>query len=71
MLNVTVICAFGDGNQVTVEVPYGATVADVASKVGAPSGCSYRSGGRVIDRTDAVGNGDLITISQGKADAGA
>ncbi len=70
MLSVIVICAFGSGNQVTVEVPYGATLGEVGSKVGAPSGCTYRSNGSAAKSTDQVGNGDMVTISQGKVDAG-
>lgn len=69
-LTVTVVKAFSNGDSVPVNVPYGSTCGTVASYVGAPSGAVFRVNGAGASSTSPVGEGDVIIISMGKADAG-
>lgn len=69
-VTVNVIRAWSNGDTVPVTVPYGSTVGTVASQVGAPAGAVYRSNGQQADANTRVGEGDMITISLGKAAAG-
>lgn len=69
-INVTAVKAFSDGNSVSVNLPYGSTCGDLASRVGAPSSAVYRINGAAATATSPVGEGDIIIISMGKADAG-
>lgn len=68
--SVTAVKAFSDGNSVPVNLPAGATCGTLASYVGAPSGAVFRVNGAAATSTTPVGEGDVIIISMGKADAG-
>ena len=70
-VNVTVIKAFSDGSSRAVSLPWGSTCGALGSSVGAPSGAVYRSNGQVADASTKLGEGDVVIISMGKADAGA
>ena len=69
-INVTVIKAFSDGSSRSVSLPYGATCGSLGATVGAPSGAVYRSNGQSADTSTKLGEGDVVIISMGKADAG-
>lgn len=71
MITVNVVTAFSTGDSVSVSVPAGSTVRDVASRVSAPASSQYRlMGSGPVQPTHVLGNGDTLVISSGKVDAG-
>lgn len=70
MIEVTIIKAFSDASQETITLASGSTVGAAASRVGAPSGCTYMRGGSKVSSTEQLGNGDQLVITRGKVDAG-
>lgn len=69
-IRVQVIPVFKDGIPVSVELPDGATAGDAGSKIGAPSGCTYRVNNASATASTTLGNGDSVVINRVKYDAG-
>lgn len=67
---ITVLKAFSTGDQVNIALQPGDTVGSIASRVGAPSGVSYRLNGTSVKAENPVGNGDQLVINVGKVAAG-
>lgn len=70
MITVHVIRVFDSGERQSIEVPVGSTVGEVASKIGAPSGCVYTIMRQRVEASHVVGNGDQIFMNKTKFDAG-
>jgi hypothetical protein len=69
-ITVTVIKAFSSGASDPVSLPSGSTCGNLASRVGAPSGCVFRVNGKAETADGRLGEGDVVIISLGKNDAG-
>ena len=69
-ITITVHKVFSTGDSPEISLAAGSTVGDAAARVGAPTGSVFRLNGRPATLTDKLGEGDALTISQGKNDAG-